>query len=192
LDSSAEKYNAGVKRVRAEHPNLLPPPLRSESIKHNPVVSRIVTALVPDEELEKRTDTDIIQFKQRNPAMFQRYSYSVRELVKQVSTLPASDDFETEVDDLVMTEVSKEKAEIERELTSAWEGFFKSAIKKVAASLVGVGSTPFLSLGALTWATVAATSVAISPWVTSELIDFLEARKKAREHGLYYLLQFAE
>ncbi|MBI4526797.1 MAG: hypothetical protein HY695_23620 [Deltaproteobacteria bacterium] len=187
----SEKYSAGVERLRAEHPDLLPPPLRAGTIKHNPVVSRIVTALVPDQELEQHTDIDIMQFKEKNRPLFQRYSYAARDLVKQVSALPISDEFEAEVDELIRTEVWKEKAEIEKELKSAWESLFKSAIKSAVGGLVGVGITPFLSLGAIAWASVAAAAIAVSPWVTSELIDFLEAGKKAREHGLYYLLKFA-
>lgn len=186
------KYNFGVEQVRTKHPDLLPPSLRSGTIKHNPVVSRVVAALVPDEELEKHTASDITHFKERNRALFQRYSYAVRDLVKQVSALPLADDFEAEVDELVKTAVWKEKTEIEKEITSAWEGLFKSAVKSAIAGLVGVGITPFLSLGAITWASVVATSLALAPWVTSELIDFLEARKKVQEHGLYYLMKFGQ
>lgn len=188
----SEKYGFGIKHLQTEMPHLLPPPLRAGSVKHNPVSLRIISALVPDEELEKRTETDIMQFKERNRMLFERYSYAVRDLVGRVSALPLTDDFELEVDELITTEVWKEKSEIEQELRSAWERLFKSAIKSAVAGLVGVGITPFLSLGAITLASVAAASIAITPWVTSELIEFIETRKKAQDHGLYYLLKFAQ
>jgi hypothetical protein len=116
----------------------------------------------------------------------------VRELVNRVSAFPMTDDFDSEVDELIRTEIWKEKTEIEKELRSAWEGLFKSAIKSAVAGLVGVGIAPFLSLGAITLASVVAASIAISPWVTSELIDFIETRKKTHEHGLYYLMKFGK
>lgn len=187
----SEKYNFGVERLRATHPDLLPLSLRSGSIKHNPVAARLVAALVSDEELEKRTDADIMRFKDQNWELFSKYSYYVRDLVKQISSLPFAHGFEAEVDELIKTEMWKEKTDIEKELKSAWERFFKSVIKSAVAGLVGVAITPFMSLGAITWASVAAASIAILPWVTSELIDFLEARKKVQEHGLYYLMKFA-
>lgn len=188
----SEKYNFGIERLRTEIPNILPPQLRTGAIKHNPVVSKIISALVPDDELEKRSETDIVQFKERNKVLFQRYSHTAREMVNKVSVLPMTSDFDSEVDDLIETEVWKEKSEIEKELRSAWDGLFKSAIKSTVAGLIGVGIVPFLSLGAITLASVATASVAISPWVTSELIDFVETRKKAQEHGLYYLMKFAK
>jgi len=188
----SEKYIFGVEHLRAEMPDLLPPSLRTGAVKHNPVVSRIISTLVPDEELEKRSEADIVRFKEQNKVLFQRYSYAVRDLVNRVSALPFTDDFDSEVDELIGTEVWKEKTEIEKELRSAWEGLFKSAIKSAVAGLVGVGIAPFLSLGAIILASVVAASIAISPWVTSELIEFIETRTKAQEHGLYYLMKFAK
>jgi len=38
---------------------------------------------------------------------------------------------------------------------------------------------------------VIAAATAIAPWATSELIDFLDKRKQAQQHGLYYLMKFA-
>jgi hypothetical protein len=188
----SEKYSYGIERLRAEMPDILPSYLKTGVIKHNPVVSQIISALVPDDELEKRSEVEIVQFKERNRFLFQRFSYTVRELVGKVSALPLMSDFDSEVDDLIKTEVWKEKHEIEKELRSSWEGLFKSVVKSTVAGIVGVGIAPFLSLGAITLATVATASVAISPWVTSELIDYIETRKKAQEHGLYYLMKFAK
>lgn len=188
----SEKYSFGIENLRAEMPYLLPPPLKARNVKHNPVALRIISTLVPDEELERRTESDIMQFKERNRMLFQKYSYLVRDLVGRVSLLPLSADFDLEVDELIHTEVWKEKSEIEHELRSAWEGLFKSAIKTAVAGLVGVGIAPFLSLGAITLASVAAASIATTPWVTSELIEFFQTRKRAQEHGLYYLLKFAK
>jgi hypothetical protein len=188
----SEKYRFGVESVHSNQPELLPSSLQLGHIRHNPVITRIISALVPDEELEKHTEVEIIEFRERNRALFEKYSYSTRNLIGKVSALPLTPDFSSEVEDLINTEVWKEKVEIEKELRSAWEGFFKSAIKSAVGGLVAVGIAPFLSLGAITLATVATATTAITPWAVSALIEFIEARKKAKEHGLYYLMKFAE
>jgi hypothetical protein len=187
----SEKYRCAVESLRSKKPEILPSSLKSEHILHNPVITRIIAALVPDEELEKHTEAEIIEFKERNRALFERYSYATRNLITKVSTLPLTHGFDSEVEELINTEVWKEQIEIEKELRSAWEGFFKSAIKSAVGGLVAVGVAPFLSLWAITLATVATAATAIAPWALSELIDFIEARKKAEEHGLYYLMKFS-
>ncbi len=187
----SEKYRYCVENLRSRRPDLLPSTLREKTVKTNPVIDQLVTSLVADEELHRRTEVEIIRFKQRNAELFQRYSYMVRGLVDKVSALPFSDDFEAEVQELIQTDAWKEKDDIESELRSAWNKLFKSALKSAVSGLIGVGVAPFLSLGAVTLASVVAASTAAAPWVVSELIDLLEARKKAGGHGLYYLLKFA-
>lgn len=188
----SEKYRFGIEQLRAKMPDALPAPLRSGAIKHNPVAARVISALVPDEELEKHSEADIVKFKERNRTQFERYSYAIRELVGRINALPMTDDFDAEIDELIQIDIWKEKVEIEKELRSGWEKLFKSAIKSAAAGLVGIGIAPFLSLGAITLASVATASAAASPWVITELINFMDTRKKAQEHGLYYLMKFAQ
>jgi len=187
----SEKYRIGIESLRETRPDLLPLPLQTGQIRLNPVASRIVSSVVPDVELEKRTETEILAYKDRNKALFERFSYTVRQLVDQVNSLPLSEDFEAEVEDLVNTEVWREQKAVEQELRFAWENFFKSTIKAVVGGVVAVGITPFLSLGSITIGSVIAAATAIAPWATSELIDFLDKRKQAQQHGLYYLMKFA-
>jgi hypothetical protein len=79
-------------------------------------------------------------------------------------------------------------------LRSAWENFFKSVGKAVVGGAVSgavtVGIAPLLSLGSITIASILAAASTAVPWATSELISILERRKKAQEHGLYYLARF--
>jgi hypothetical protein len=186
----SEKYRTAVASLDAQSPRLLPPSLKPGSLRHNPVLTRIVSALVPDEHLERRTDAEIVEFKHRHRDLFERYSYVTRKLLNQVSALPLAPDFDTEVDALIDLEVWKEKADVEERLRSAWGGVFKSAIKSAVGGLAAVGIVPFLSLGAMTLATVAAAASALTPWAVTELVAFLAARKRAQENGLYYLMKF--
>ncbi len=187
----SEKYMYSVQKLRTNHPELVSSSLLKKAIKLNPIVDKIVSVLVPDDELEKRTEADIAKFKERNRKLFERYSYTTRKLVGEVSLLPLDSDFEAQVEELIQTEVWKEKREIEEELRSAWKAVFRSAIKGAAGALVGVGVSPFFSLGAITLASVVAASTAVAPWVVEELLKFIEAQEKIREHGLYYLMKFA-
>jgi len=111
-------------------------------------------------------------------------------MVKQIGSLPASPDFERDVQQLLKTEVWRDRISIENELRAAWENFFKAVIKSAAGSAVAVGITPLLSLGHLTLGSLLTGTAAVAPWVISETLKFLETRQKAREHGLYYLLRF--
>jgi hypothetical protein len=188
----SEKYRFGIERLRSEKPELLPATLKKGQVQYNPVIAQVVSTLVPDEELEKRTEIEIIEFKERNKALFENFSYSTRNLIGKVSELPITPGFDSEITDLINTEVWKEKVKIEKELRSAWDGFFKSTIKTAIGGLIAVGVAPFFSLGAITLATAATATTAIAPWALSELISFLDARKKAQENGLYYLMKFSK
>jgi hypothetical protein len=187
----SEKYRFGVEYLRSERPDLLHHSLREGVIRHNPVAAQIVSALVREEELEQRTEEEIIHFKKRNRVLFERYSYTVRKLVREVSSLPVGAAFDLEVDELIKTDVWKEKDEIERELRSAWNGLFKNAVKSLLVGSIGMAIAPFFSLGAITLSSIMAASASVAPWMVSELADVIESRKEAQRHGIYYLLKFA-
>lgn len=156
----------------------------------NPVAIQVINAIVTDQELERRSELDIVEYKAKHRQLFEMFSYTIRKLVKQVSALPGSPDFDRQVSELVNTEVWRDKTDIERELQDAWAGFFKSSVKSAVAGAVALGITPFLSLGSLSIASVVAGVAAAAPWVTSELINLLEKRKQAEKHGMYYLMNF--
>lgn len=186
----SEKYRASIQSLRANRPDLLPPSLKKGTIRLSPAASQIISSIVPDSELEKRTETEILKYKSKNKALFERFSYTIRQFVNKVGSLPFSRDFESEVEELISTEVWREQKAVEQELRSAWENFFKRNIKAVVGGLVGVGITPFLSLGSITIGSVIAAAGAMTPWATSELMKFLDKRKQAQQHGLYYLMKF--
>jgi hypothetical protein len=167
-----------------------PFPTQARSIKLGPVAARLVAAIVPDDELAKRTEQDIVEYREKNRNLFEQFSYSVQAMVKQVGSLPASADFERDVQQLLSTEVWRDQVSIENDLRAAWDSFFKAALKSAVGSAVAVGITPLLSLGHLTLGSLLTGAAAVAPWATSEAMRFLENRKKAREHGLYYLVRF--
>ncbi len=146
---------------------------------------------MPDTEIEKRTKEDILEYKARNQKLFERFSYSVRQLVAQIKTMPASKGFEDDLQEMIDTEVWRERETVADELRSAWEKLFKSTIEPVVSGAVAVGITPFLSLGSVTVASLVTGAVAVAPWLASESIKFLDNRKRAQEHGLYYLMKFS-
>src|SRR5205085_2172499 len=105
--------------------------------------------------------------------------------------LPGSKDFDAQLSELIRGEVWREKTEVERELRSAWEGFFKSTVKSAVAGAVTLGIAPFLSLGQISVASVLAAVVAATPWATSELLKIFDTRRQMEQHGLYYLMHFS-
>jgi hypothetical protein len=156
----------------------------------HPIAVQVIDAIVADEDLDRRSEAEIVEYKEKHRRLFLTFSYTVRKLVKQVSALPGSSDFDRQVSELVNTEVWRDKTEVERELRDAWAGFFKSSVKSAVAGGVALGITPFLSLGGLSIASVLTGVAAAIPWATSELFGLLERRKKAEQHGMYYLMNF--
>ena len=181
----SEKYRVAqaTKSEDSEAPQISNPSL-------NPVVIKVIDAIVAEEDLDRRSEVEIVEYKEKHRHQFDIFSYAVRKLVKQVSALPGSPDFGRQVSELVNTEVWRDKMEIERELRDAWTGFFKSSVKSAVAGAVALGISPFLSLGTLSIASVLAGAAAAAPWATSEFIGLLERRKQAAEHGMYYLMNF--
>ncbi|HEX3875371.1 MAG TPA: hypothetical protein VHW24_00185 [Bryobacteraceae bacterium] len=165
-------------------------PLQKRGVKLGPVTARLVGAIVPDDELAKRTEQDIVEYKNRNRKLFEQFSYTVQSMVKQINSLPASANFDRDVQQLLNTEVWRDQVSVENELRLAWESFFKAAVKAAVGSAVVVGITPLLSLGHLTFASVLTGAAAAAPWAISEALRFQENRQKVRQHGLYYLLRF--
>lgn len=164
-------------------------PFRTKPFLH-PFAIRVIQALVPDAELERRSEAAIVEYKDKHRKLFERFSYAMRKLVTQVSGLPGTDDFDRQVSEIINTEIWRDKTEAEQELRSAWGDFFKSALKSTVAGAVALGITPFLSLGSLGLASVLAGAAAASPWATAELIKILEKRRQAGQHGVYYLMNF--
>lgn len=156
----------------------------------NPIALRIINAILTDQDLEGRSEIEIVEYKDKHRRLFDMFSYTVRRLVKQVSALPDAPDFDRQVSELVNTEVWREKTEVESELRDAWAGFFKSSLKSAIAGAVALGITPFLSLGTLSVASVLAGAATTAPWMTSEIISLLDKRKQTEQHGLYYLMNF--
>jgi hypothetical protein len=188
----SEKYRFSLQKLRESKPELVPSALQEKIIKYNPVIDKIVSVLVPDTELKNRTETEIMEFKERNRRLFERFSYTTTKLVEQVSSVPSEGNFSAQVDELITTEVWKEKADVEDEIRSAWKAVFRSAVKGIVGGLIGVGVSPFLDLGAITYASVIAASIAVTPWVVSEYLKFVESEEKIHKHGLYYLMKFAK
>ena len=193
------KYRRSVDNLRQEMPNELPTALRATDLRHDAVVGRLVEALVADEELEARSMADIVRFKDRHRDLFERFSLSMRRFVTKIQTLPGDRGFERDVEDLLRTDVWEEQQAIRDEIRGAWRSVFKSAVTESlgsnalkSAAAVTFGVVPWLSLRAVTLATVIASSVPIAGWATTQLMELLGAKRGVRKHGLYYLLHFGD
>jgi len=84
----AIKFRRALKVLEAKLPGALPMGLREVDVRHDSIVEHIVAAIVPDEELRRRTPEEIIGFKAANRTTFERFSRLTRELVDQVRSLP--------------------------------------------------------------------------------------------------------
>ena len=161
-----------------------------QSLRHDPVVAQIVSAFISDEELASRSNEEISAFKEKHQEHFAKFSYTVRQMVAKIATLPPSSNFAKDLTNLAQTEVWREKKKIEDDLKAGWDRFFRTTIKTSVGGLLSMGVIPFLSLGELTLASAISAGAAITPWAVSELLALGESRKKAGKNGQYYLLNF--
>jgi hypothetical protein len=197
------KYQQAT-RALAEHlPDLLPPRPHGADLRHGPFVMRLISELVPDAELEARPLAEIVAYKRRNAALFEAFSLTVRDLVRELESLPAERSFERDVAEVLATRVWKARREMERELRSSWDEFFlsgmKEAIRSDGAKAVAAFVGPTLAFGVLpqlSHATIAlspALGVAgVASWVAAELLGTFAKQREARKNGLYYLLGFRD
>ena len=196
------KYRHAQRTLTASAPDLLPPELRRADLGHGPFVTRLVSDFVSDRDLDARSFSEIVEYRDRNATLFEEFSLSVRTFVNEIESLPTEAAFKRDVDDILETKVWQAQKEIERELRSAWDSLFKSGVKeavrsdafkttlKTVGSALAVGVLPHLSAGMLTWASVLAAGGAVAPWLLAELIERGGKQREARRHGLYYLLGF--
>jgi hypothetical protein len=49
-----------------------------------------------------------------------------------------------------------------------------------------------MSLRAIALATIISQRIPIASWAVSQLVDIFQQKRDVRQHGLYYLLHFAE
>jgi hypothetical protein len=187
---TGKPYIHNLIRDKFERANAATSLAQARDIKFGPVTARLVAAIVPDDELTNRTEQDILEYKDKNRKLFEQFSYTVQSMVKQVGSLPASADFDRDVNQLLNTAVWRDQVMVQNELRAAWKSFFKAAVKSAVASAVAIGIAPFLSLGHLTLGSLLTAGAAVAPWGVAEALRFLEARQKAHQNGLYYLLQF--
>ncbi len=186
------KYRANLDAFKALRPDVFGDTLRGNLSAYNPIAERLVSALVPDQELEARTEHEILEFKEKNGKLFQQFSFFIRKFIAKIKAMPHSPEFQHELDDMFQTDIWQEKTQVEDELRAAWSRMFSNALKAGVGAAVGVGITPLLSLGSITLASILTAGTAVTPWAVTELLTFLDARKKTERNGLYYLTKFGK
>jgi hypothetical protein len=198
------QYRLAVPAVQSHLPNALPLTLTEADLRSCAVLQGVVAAFVPDATLRTKSFEEIVDFKDQHRKLFDEFSYVVRRLVDHIHTLPADATFSRELHNVIATDVWKQKAEIEEGLRETWfesfRGAWKGAIKSDSATslmrsglgAMALGVAPSLALQSITLGAVLTPAAAAASWLASEAIDQLARRAKAKENGLYYLMQFSE
>ena len=197
------KFRCAVRALEAKLPEALPMGFRDIDVRHGPVVQQLVASFVPDMELQRRSFEEILSFKASNRALFESFSLITRQVLDKIGSLPADRTFARDVNDVINTELWEQKTELEAELRTTWRDVFGSGAKEAVKGDVGqgliragvggiaLGVLPALSLGSLAMAAVLGPAAAAASWVVSEALAEIEKRRKARKHGLYYLLRLS-
>lgn len=171
---------------------------------YDAALQQIVGAFVTDDDLRERSYAEVVEFKQSNYALFERFSLLMRQTIERVQALPNGPQFRREVENIMNTALWEEKAAVEEHLRSAWHELFGSASKNfkgsqvfrlgaaAAASGVMLGILPSFGEGALSLATVFAPAAVASTWMLERAFDYFRSHHDAFRHGLYYLMRFNE
>lgn len=154
--------------------------------KLQPVTRAVADVFISNEELEKRSFDDILEYRERHRDLFQQFTLEMLKLSDSVQALPGTREFEERLHQLLVTEVAQKRKNLQEEMRSAWTGFFKTSGKAVAAGILGVGVTPLMPLAAL----VTAAAAASATWLVPDLVDIWSRYRKVRNHGLYYLTHY--
>jgi hypothetical protein len=196
------QYRLATSAVQEKAPDALPTGFTSADLRSCAVVQGIVEAFVTDETLKSKTFEEIVYFKDEHRKLFDEFSYTVRGVVEHVHQIPSDAAFARELRNVIATEVWKQKVEIENGLRNAWFESFRSIGKQTARTHVAqsvvrgglgamaLGVAPALALHSITVGAVLAPVAAAASWLAGEAIDLLGRRSKAKERGLYYLMQF--
>jgi hypothetical protein len=168
-----------------------------------PAVSHaILASTISDDELAKRSFEDIIGFKQENRTLFAQFSLMVRRFTARVDELPATSSFQSQLENLLATDVWEARTELEETLKQRWVGVFRSGLKEAARSEVlgaavrqgltgiAIGLLPALSLGTISVTSALAGVAAVAPWLVGEMVAYVENTSKASKHGMYYIHKF--
>jgi hypothetical protein len=151
-----------------------------------PVALAVAATFIPDAELERRSEEEIAEYRERHRDLFAEFSSELIELAASIRQAPGTSEFREAVEELVLTKVEQKRNAIADDVRAAWNSFFKTSGRALAAGVVGLGVAPLLPLAAL----VTTAAAAAAPWLVPDLIDLLAKYRKARRHGLYYLLGY--
>jgi hypothetical protein len=55
-----------------------PSPISNPSL--NPIAIQVINAIITDDELERRTEVEIVEYKEKHRQLFDMFSYTVRKL----------------------------------------------------------------------------------------------------------------
>ena len=161
----------------------VPPTIRAHI---QPTAVELSKYFIPDADLQLHTEDEILAYKRENRAIFNEFTRELLSFSASLGALPNTEDFARELRERADRDLLRLQTTIREEVRDAWSKFFRTSLAVGASGAIGVGVAPTMSLGTLVTAGAAAALSLLGP-------DFLEAmaqRRKARAHGLYYLLAF--
>ncbi len=185
------KYRASIEVLKQMVPDIPLPLVKVDRLRYNPVVSDIVGSFVPDSELEKRTEDEIIAYKHKHRVLLERFSFAARQMVGQIESLPATPDFDSDLRELYQTQVWYEHQKLKQELAATWSDFFKTMIVATAGGAIYVAVAPYLSLGMISVGALLAIGGTLTPWLLEQIFKRHTQMGEIRKNGLYYLYEFS-
>lgn len=159
--------------------------------KYNLLALNVVEALIPSNELDRRSFHDLVRFREKNRVAFKQLRNYMFELTSHTSSEPWSESLENEILKLIDTKVIPEVTRVRNTLQSAYERTFGSIIKKAAATVTPTLIASFLSglsSGQILTLSCAAMAGALSI-ALPDIVDLWKEKQKINRNSLCFLLQ---
>jgi hypothetical protein len=180
----AAKYRRGVPFVEGDAERMLAPVPEAIARNAQLVTVALCSALVPDEELERRTERELLDYKRRHADLFASFHAAIKDVTLKTAQLPKGREFFAALGEFERGESSKELRRRHGELRAAWRGFFRSAAAEAAKTTLGLTVAPVAGLARLV--------TAGAPALSQSARKLLATATDQPHHALQYLLHMQE
>jgi hypothetical protein len=155
------------------------------------IAHTILDGILTLESFKKRSIEDILEFRNRHKNELQTFRQYLANLQNYIENEVFTPKFEKEILKFVNLEILPKAKELRNDLEKSWGKLFGSLIKRVsAAELTALAMIILKGIPLDTLVTVGPIG-ALSPWLVSDVVNFIKTRKKiSRNNGLAYLLKF--
>ena len=168
------------------------PPERQENAKLSYLSQKIFQQIIPTDLIEKASFEQIIDFRKETRDKYINFRKYLMKLNTNIESETWNDDFEKEINNILINEVIPAVDQFQNECKRIWEKMFGSIAKKLigTGSIAGLSSFLISFFTGFSWIDLFVKGCGLAaPIVLPNVIDYaLEKRNLIRKNSLVYLI----